>query len=488
MGGYLRRPESIQATAEIFRSALWTILVLGFGVILGLVLMLVAGHRTDRTVTSSITVAPGANPSMFAPVVERVIPGVVSIDVEKRFRHSDLGFGDEEMDGGDPGFRDQEFEIPSSGSGFLIDADGHILTNDHVVRDGTRIDVHLADGRQFAARLVGRDPMTDIAVLQIDCDDPLPTVPLGDSDDVHIGDWVIAIGNPLGMLEGSVTAGIVSAKGRTDISIRGGGPTYQDFIQTDASINPGNSGGPLVDDEGRAIGVNTAYNATGNGIGFAISINMAHEVAEQLIRKGRVPRAMLGVGLTGLVPDLAHGWGLDGVGGVIVTEVQEGSPAEEAGITEGDIIVEFDGQPTPEVASFRMMVARADVGRSVRVKILRRGRPEDMAVTLVERRDPVPDLPVRRGPISGIDDGLLGLFLSEPEGGVGVQVDSVAVDSPAFRAGMQDGDLVLEIGWQEVSSPREFRRELHNALKNKGVAVLKIRREESDAFLSLHPD
>jgi serine protease Do len=456
--------------------------VLGFGVVLGLSVMLVAGRNGSRVSPPVVQGSP--NPSRFAPVVERIIPAVVSIDVEKRFRHSDLGFDPEEMGGGDPGFGDQEFDIPSSGSGFVIDTAGHILTNDHVVRDGIRIDVHLADGRQLPARLVGRDPMTDIAVVQIEADSPLPTVPLGNSDEVRIGDWVVAIGNPLGMLEGSVTAGIVSAKGRTDISIRGGGPSYQDFIQTDASINPGNSGGPLVDDQGRAIGINTAYNAPGNGIGFAISINMAREVAEQLIRRGRVPRAMLGVGLTGLDADLAHGWGLEGVSGVVVTEVQEGSPADEAGIEEGDIITEFGGQPTPLVSPFRLLVARSEIGSNVRIRVLRRGRPVDALVHLVERPDPVPPLPARRS-LPGNET--LGLFVS-PSESEGVEVDSVAVDSPAFRAGIQEGDVLLYVGWNKVSSPEEFRRELSNSIQDKGLAVLKVRRDDGSAFLSIRPE
>jgi serine protease Do/serine protease DegQ len=473
----------MEATSEVLRSALWTILVLGFGVIIGLGVMLVAGRNVPGSAPPATSSA--AAPGLFAPVVERIIPAVVSIDVEKRFRHSDLGFDDEGLGEGDPGFGDREFEIPSSGSGFLIDSEGHIVTNDHVVRDGIRIDVHLSDGRVLPARLVGRDPMTDIAVVQIDSDHPLPTVPLGDSDDVRIGDWVVAIGNPLGMLEGSVTAGIVSAKGRTDISIRGGAPSYQDFIQTDASINPGNSGGPLVDDHGRAIGVNTAYNAPGNGIGFAISINMAREVTEQLIRKGRVPRAMFGVGLTSLDADLARGWGLEGVSGVLVTEVQQGSPADLSGIEEGDIIIEFDGQPTPEVSPFRLLVARSEVGRKVLVKYLRHGRSEQVIVHLVERSDPVPVLPTRRNRPEG---DLLGLFLSRSGVGGGVLVDSVMIDSPAFRAGIRDGDILLDVGWREVATPESFRRELRNSLRDNGVAVLKVRREGSSAFLSLRPD
>ena len=479
----MKHRESMDATTEVLRSALWTVLVLGFGVILGLGVMLIAGRGAPK---ASVPATSGAAaPGLFAPVVAQIIPAVVSIDVEKRFRHSDLGFDEDGMGGGDPDFGDREFEIPSSGSGFLIDAEGHIVTNDHVVRDGIRIDVHLSDGRVLPARLVGRDPMTDIAVVQVDSERPLPTVPLGNSDDVRIGDWVVAIGNPLGMLEGSVTAGIVSAKGRTDISIRGGAPSYQDFIQTDASINPGNSGGPLVDDHGRAIGVNTAYNAPGNGIGFAISMNMAREVTEQLIRKGRVPRAMFGVGLTGLDADLARGWGLDGVRGVVVTEVQQGSPADISGIEEGDIIVEFDGMPTPQVSPFRLLVARSEIGRKVMVKYLRHGRPEQVIVHLVERSDPVPILPARRTPPEG---DLLGLFVSKFPLGSGVLVDSVMVDSPSFRAGILDGDILVDVGWHEVSTPEGFRRELHNALRDNGVAVIKVRRDGTSAYLSLRPD
>jgi len=426
--------------------------------------------------------------SLFAPVVEQVLPAVVSIDVEKRFRHPGLGFDDGEVGGGsDPDVPDQEFEIPSSGSGFIIDRDGYILTNDHVVRDAVRIQVSFSDGRALPGRLIGRDPMTDVAVLQVDTPGPFPTVPFGNSDEVRIGDWVIAIGNPLGMLEGSVTAGIVSAKGRTDIAISGGGPAYQDFIQTDASINPGNSGGPLVNDRGEVIGINTAYNAPGGGIGFAISINMAREVSDVLIRRGRVSRALLGVSLIELGPDLARGWGLEGVQGVVVTEVQAASPAEEAGLREGDVIIEFDGRPVQHVSPFRLLVARTEIGRRVAVRYLRQGRPEQAEVRLGEREDPVPQLPRSRRAESFED---LGLFLSsfETQDESALRVDSVRVDGPAFRSGVRTGDLVLDVGWWPVRSPEDFRREVRAGLKDRGVVVLRVQRGQSRAFLTIRPE
>ncbi len=420
-----------------------------------------------------------ADRPVFSPIVAKVLPGVVSIDVEKRFRHGDFGIGD-----GDPDFLDREFEIPSSGSGFVIDQQGHIVTNDHVVRDGIRIDVHLSSGKTLPARLVGRDPMSDIAVVQVDAETPLPTVPLGDSDGLQIGDWVMAIGNPLGMLEGSVTAGIVSGKGRADLAINGGSPTYQDFIQTDASINPGNSGGPLVNERGEAVGVNTAYNAPGNGIGFAIAINMVRSVAEQLIETGRVPRAFLGVNLATLDRDLAEGWGLADVQGVIVTEVQPGTPADQAGLREGDVIVKFDGIPVTQVSPFRLLVARSEIGRKVKMRFLREGRTQEREVELSERTDPAPRMP---GPLERPPLENLGLIFSPGTGGEGegVRIDSVLVDGPAFRSGIRDGDVVLEAGWDEVRKPAELRRAIRRIIEERGIIVLKIARGADRAFIAV---
>jgi Do/DeqQ family serine protease len=465
---------------------MWGVIVLGLGAVVGLAIFAWAGRGTSVKHAAPLVNASApvlaTDPSVFAPVIERILPAVVSVEVEKRFRHRDLGIDEGDERDLDPGFGDQEFEVPSSGSGFVIDPEGHIVTNDHVVRDGVAIDVHFSGGSTLPARLIGRDPMTDIAVIKVDSPTPLPTVPLGNSEDMRIGDPVAAIGNPLGMLEGSVTAGIVSAKGRDEISIRGGAPQYQDFIQTDASINPGNSGGPLVNSRGEAIGVNTAYNAPGNGIGFAISINMARDVAQELIAKGRVPRAMLGVSLMELDPDLARGWGLVGTSGVVVTEVQGGSPADKAGIQEGDVIVSFDDVPAQHVSPFRLQVARTEVGRSVRLRFLHHGLPRDADVRLTEREDPVPTMPE---PIHPRDSQNLGLILSSLRGDAGVQVDSVVADSPANQAGLQSGDRILEVGWEEMDRPDVVRQAVQKALNASGVAVLHVQRGEDRTFLTL---
>lgn len=481
-----RERDRVEAFAETMRSALLSIFVLGCGVALGIALVLWAGPGRGPGRLSRAGEGLAERPD-FAPIVEQVLPGVVSIDVEKRFRHRDFGLGmDEIPDELGPGFPGEEFEIPSSGSGFVMDGDGHIITNDHVVRDAVRIHVHMSSGRTLEARLVGRDPMTDVAVLQVPDDDPLPAVPLGDSDEVRIGDWVIAIGNPLGMLEGSVTAGIVSGKGRSDLAIRGGSPAYQDFIQTDASINPGNSGGPLVNRRGEAIGVSAAYNAPGNGIGFAIAINMVRQVADQLIRTGRVPRAFLGVNLMTLDDELARGWGLDHAHGVVVTEVQPETPAADAGLREGDVIIEYDGVPVSQVSPFRLLVARSQVGRKVGIRFLRAGRPHQVDVKLAERSDPVPAMP---GPVDSSPQEDLGLFLSPLEPGDedvgGVQVDSVRTDSPAFRAGIREGDAVLEVGWKPVRSLASFRHDVRRDMEERGVVVLRVQRGDSRSFIAI---
>jgi Do/DeqQ family serine protease len=490
----VNRDGPVAAFLDAVRGVFWLVLVLSCGIVLGVGLVrwrdrepASAGRALE---TPGLT---GGGHSHFAPVVERVLPGVVSIDVEKRFTHGDFMAEDEDSWGGlDPELRDQEFDIPSSGSGFVIDHQGHILTNDHVVRDAVQIDVHLADGTTRPARLVGRDPLSDIAVLEVEPHAALSTVPLGNSDDVQIGDWVIAIGNPLGMLEGSVTLGIVSGKGRSDIAIRGGSPSYQDFIQTDASINPGNSGGPLVNGDGEAVGINTAFNAPGNGIGFAISINMARRVAEELIRNGRVPRGFMGVHLVALSADLAQGWGLAGTSGVVISDVQVDTPASEAGLREGDIITHFDGQPVAHVSPFRLLVAQSEIGRSIPVEFLREGRPRQTRVRLTEREDPVPSIretptPAEARPPQKIED--LGLYLSPaPHRGPGVLVDSLRAEGPGYLSGVREGDVILQVGWTEVQSPEGLRREVDRQLEDRGVAVLWIQRAGTRAFLTIRPD
>lgn len=487
----MNRDGLFAAFLDALRGVFWLVLVLSCGIVLGIGLVRWREPARPPARPGGGVESPGEGHSHFAPVVERVLPGVVSIDVERRFTHGDLELDDEEIWGLDPELRDQEFEVPSSGSGFVIDQQGHILTNDHVVRDAIQIDVHLADGTTHPARLVGRDPMTDIAVLAVDSSVSPSSVPLGNSDEVQIGDWVIAIGNPLGMLEGSVTLGIVSGKGRSDIAIRGGSPSYQDFIQTDASINPGNSGGPLVNDRGEAVGINTAFNAPGNGIGFAISINMARRVAEELIRTGHVPRGFLGVHLVALSEDLARGWGLEGTRGVVVSEVQPGTPATEGGLREGDIITHFDDRPVAQVSAFRLLVAQTEVGRLVPVRFLREGKPRQTRVRLTEREDPLPVIreasPRENRSTGKIED--LGLFLSPaPHRGPGVLVDSVRADSPGYVAGVREGDVILQVGWTEVTSPERLRGDVARQLEARGVAVLWVQRAGTRTFLTISQD
>ena len=464
------------------RGALWTVIVLGIGTVIGIGLVRIA--ERDRSTPPTEPAASRLEQPDFAPIVERSLPAVVSVRVERRFRHDEIALGeDESWEDLDPRFRAEEFEIPAAGSGFLIDPSGHVLTNDHVVRHADRIDVHFADGRTSRARLVGRDPMTDIAVLRVEEEGPLPTLPIGDSDAVRIGEWVIAIGNPLGMLEGSVTLGIVSGKDRRGIGIRGGGPSYQDFIQTDASINPGNSGGPLVNGDGEVIGVNTAYNAPGGGIGFAIAINMARRIAGQLIEIGRVPRGFLGVGLIELDPALVRGWDLGRTRGAVITEVRDGTPAARAGLQVGDILVAFDGIEVEGVQPFRLLVAGTEVGREVPIRYLRRGEPRRTRIRLVERTDPVPSLPEQPRGEPATD---LGLFLSSaPPGDEGVQVDSVRVGGAAARAGLRAGDRLIRVGWEPAVDPEEATRMAEEQIARRGATVFEIRRGFLTTFLAV---
>ena len=344
----------------------------------------------DAVVASTSAMAAGGTAeSPFVSVVEKALPAVVFIDVRKKVAAGDSEDPQEQMfrrffgDNGNKAPQKQRTQ-PSSGSGFIIDTQGHVLTNNHVVRDADDITVTLNDKRTFKAKVVGADPETDVAVIQI-VGDHLPVLPLGDSDRLRVGDWAIAIGNPLGQLRGSVTVGIISAQGRTDLNIWGGTPSYQDFIQTDASINFGNSGGPLCNINGEAIGINTAINTSGQGIGFAIPINLVRHVADQLMASGKVQRAWLGIQLAELTPELAEGFGLSEQRGILVNDVIAGTPADRAGLKRNDVIVEFDGQSVSDLPKFRLKVADTKVGSKVPLTVLRDGSRIPVTVTLSER-------------------------------------------------------------------------------------------------------
>ena len=298
--------------------------------------------------------------SPFAELARRVLPAVVSVETRKMVAHPRVTGPEGEMfrrlfpdqGGEDGGEGDGEIEMPSSGSGFIFDSHGYVFTNDHVVSGSETMTVRTGDGRTFEAHLIGTDPGTDVAVVKMDVpagDAPLPTVPLGDSDEMRVGDWAIAIGNPLGELEGTLTVGVISAKGRKDLRIMGGGPVYQDFIQTDASINFGNSGGPLVNVRGEVVGINSAVNPTGQGLGFSIPINLARKVAIELIRTGTVRRGYLGILPQPITAEVREGWEMPGLAGILVGSVEKETPAERSGLLVGDVILEFNRKPVRDV-------------------------------------------------------------------------------------------------------------------------------------------
>lgn len=497
------------------RLLLWTSVVLGIGVLLG---SGIPEQRRGTAVEAStgLSSAPATplprssgSTDPFVSVADAVLPGVVSVEARRWMRHPDLSANDSEStdpeaSGEEEGEEDseasplpwgeaEEIPVPSSGSGFVFDAAGHVFTNNHVVKGASRIRVHLADGRELNASVVGVDPQTDVAVLRVASDTPLPIVPLGDSDGVRIGEWVAAIGNPLGIFDGSLTVGVVSAKGRNEVSIRGGTPIFQDFLQTDASINFGNSGGPLVNSRGEAIGINTAFSGPGDGIGFAIPINLAREVAQSLIERGKIVRGYLGVVLQDLDPDLAQGFQLPNTHGAIVREVQPGTPAAAGGLRAGDVVVALDGEQVRDVASFRLRVARLGVGRKVAIQIYRYGSPQEIHVVLAERPslagDPAEDeTPAHADPTRvGLSlkpvprDAEVGRLVPERA----LVVDKLEADGVGAEVGLRVGDVILAVDGAAPGSEREFERELAEAFEARRPAVLHIARGQGQWFVAL---
>ena len=437
--------------------------------------------------------------SPFRIVAEQVVPAVVSIEVSRSME--EMMKNHPFMDQFDNPFFDQfmpdENEpIPSSGSGFIVDAEGLVVTNNHVIRNAEKIKVRLPGERDsYDAIVLGTDEKTDLALLRIvnDEDRRFPFVSRGDSDQSRVGDWAIAIGNPMGQLEGTLTVGVISAKGRSNLAIQGGAPAYQDFIQTDAAINFGNSGGPLVDIRGRVIGINTAINASGQGIGFAIPINMASKIIDQLREFGKVTRSFMGVSPDELDPLKAEGLGLDIDRGILVTSVTPGFPADQAGIRAGDVLTEFEGEQLEDLERFRFMVAEIPVGEKVDVKVYRDGKSLTKSIKLVEfPEDLQVAAPIPSGDWFGLEveeakgSALAGQMELDPDSGV--IVTSVRPGSSADRAEIRVGDVILKIrdqGIEDLITFEEISEQYRDSEKRIGMLV---QRRSYTTFVYITPN
>jgi serine protease Do len=427
-----------------------------------------------------------ALPNSFADLAAQESPSVVNVSTTELVRGPQMApmpFGQ-----GSPfnDFFHQFFNNPqpeerhSLGSGFIISSDGYILTNNHVIAGADKIMVRLTDDKSYKAKVVGKDSKLDLALLKIDAEGLRP-VKLGDSDKIRVGDWVVAIGNPFGLGQ-TVTAGIVSAKER----VIGAGP-YDDFIQTDAAINPGNSGGPLFDVNGEVIGINAAiYTRSGgnNGIGFAIPINLAKDVLNQLRTTGHVQRALLGVGITDIDDDTMKALGLKSQQGALVSQVQAGSAADKAGIRPSDVIVAFDGHPIRKAHDLPFLVASQKPGSKVPVGIIRNGQPMTLTVTLEKMPSGTSEQANAQG--EETNKVQLGLALQDLTPDIreslhtrvksGVVVKDVMPGMPADRAGIQSGDVIYRVNGKDVGSLNAF---LHMAKQFKPGEALRIMLDRS---------
>jgi serine protease Do len=438
-----------------------------------------------------------------AAVIKSIGATVVHISVEKSVRS---GAQDTPDPFDDEYFRrffgprfppNREFRQRGLGSGTIVDAKaGYILTNNHVVADADKLTVKLPDGRQFEAKVVGTDPATDLAVIKIDAKD-LPQAKLGNSDELEVGESVIAIGNPFG-LEQTVTLGIVSAKGRTSVGLT----DYEDFIQTDASINPGNSGGPLMNLKGEVVGVNTAIfsRSGGNmGIGFSIPINQARSVMDSLIKYGKVTRGFLGVVIQDITADIANALGVQAGDGVLVANVGINTPAGKAGVKQSDIITTFNGRPVKSVNALRNAVAAIKPGTTVPLEVLREGKKLKLSIKIEEQPTDMRAAIGQGAPGPGGTPGeaaskVLGMSLQEltPEladqlgysGQTGVAITDVEANSPAAQAGVQQGALILSVNRKPVKTVAEITAAVNQAASGQGILFL-LRMGQFDRFVAI---
>jgi serine protease Do len=451
--------------------------------------------------------------SPFRAVADQVMPAVVSITASRTFQHPEIENDNplEDLFRFYPRGRGmgREFEVPGAGSGFVVSPDGYVLTNNHVINEAGEIEVMLpGENEPYPAEIVGQDPSTDLALLKIDPKGrELSHLEFGDSDEIGVGDWAIAIGNPLGQLAGSLTVGVISAKGRSDLNIQGGSPRYQDFLQTDAAINFGNSGGPLVDIHGRVIGVNTAINASGQNIGFTIPINLAARIYEQLRENGRVIRGYLGVRMRSLTPEIAAGRDMEITHGVIVEEVVPGTPAERGGVEVGDIIVEFNGEPIEQDRDLQFKVAESEVGSEAEVVVFRDGDHRTLTVVLEEFREDavLASAPTGSGDRSVAEGetwlGITAKSLDETgddrveelreafdiREDRGVLVVDVEPGSAAERGRLRAGDVIVEIVNTPVEDLEDFSAAARRYRERTKPIALLIRRGEMTSYITIDP-
>ena len=471
------------------------------GVLIGLALSIGSGRVS--TAVSAPAVVAGEGSNGFPAVAKATMPAVVNISTSRVVK-SQGGPASPFMD--DPMFKhffgdqfNKQFQIPrerreaSLGSGVIVSADGYIVTNAHVVEKADEIKVLLSDKREFTGKVVGSDPKSDVAVIKINGKD-LPTLVWGDSEKIEIGEYALAIGNPFG-LNSTITLGIISAVGRANMGIE----QYENFIQTDAAINPGNSGGALVNTRGELIGINTAiFSRTGGnmGIGFAIPSNMAKNVMDSLIKTGKVVRGYLGVSIQDVNPKIAKQFGLDKAQGALVGDVVSDSPADQAGIKSGDVIVRFDGKAVENSTMLRHRAAETAVGKNVEVELVRDKQPLKLNLKVVEQPK---DMTASSGSVKGEGKSttLAGLEVRDitseaarqlnlPRGTKGVLVSQVEVGSAAEEAGVQAGDVIIELNRKPVRNIEDFQR-LSKSIGKNDSSLLLIVRQGSRLFIAINP-
>ncbi len=428
----------------------------------------------------------------FADLAEKVLPAVVSIDaqtIEKGQRQSyhggqdpfDFFFGPRQRQRGDD---DREYRSDSGGSGFVVSADGYVVTNNHVVEGATKVRVRFEE-RTYDAEVKGTDPATDLALLKIDAGKNLPFLPLGDADRLRVGDYVMAIGNPL-LLDHTVTVGVVSAKGRSIGLSRDS--SFENFIQTDAAINRGNSGGPLVDLAGEVVGIATAMNWGAENIGFAVPVNTLKAVLPQLQEKGKVSRGYIGVNIANLDYERAQAFGLPEAGGALVTQVVDGSPADKAGLRHGDVLLSVDGRKITETRDLIDYVSSLPPGRKVELEVLRDGKRMTEKVELAERQGDAESQPQAKDEEArGVD--WLGLQYQDltpalrqslrlPAGVDGIVVREVSASSPLYDEGLAEGDLITEVNGRPVTDVGDFEKDVRAAASGSFLRLY-VRRVDS---------